>query len=125
MLWSLSEPDRLLPSHRKAIESPNNEIWVSSITLWETIIKSQIGKLKIPKDFALSLSAQGFRTLPFEAQHCLDILNLPPHHKDPFDRALIAQARTNRLKLISVDRAVWLYADIVEILPLTNGFDQP
>lgn len=85
----------------------NNEIFVSHVTAWEISIKYGIGKLKIPDVpeiwFPDRLRRAGFLHLPIEIQHTLRVHNLPPHHKDPFDRLLISQANVENLPIVTND----------------------
>ena len=97
------------------MESPKNDVYVSSISIWEVIIKSQIGKLTIPKKFEISIDAQGFTLLEFKSEHSFEILNLPLHHRDPFDRALLAQARAENFVLLTSDLQLTKYKDQVKI----------
>ncbi len=98
---SLSDPARL------AIENSENEIFVSHATAWELAIKVRLGTLKllIPYEdlFPGALVTNGFRSLATEYRHFLELLTLPLHHRDPFDRLLIAQAKVEGLTLVSCD----------------------
>jgi PIN domain nuclease of toxin-antitoxin system len=116
LLWWLSD-DPLLPTGaREAIASPDNQVLVSAATAWEIAIKKAAGRLDAPDDLLEALEANDFVTLPITAPHALAAGALPPHHPDPFDRMLIAQARAENLTLISVDNRFPHYD--VELLPL-------
>ena len=83
----------------------NNEIFVSYATAWEIAIKYGVGKLKIPSVpevwFPDRIGRAGFLHLPIEMRHTLRVHNLPPHHKDPFDRLLISQANVENLTIVT------------------------
>lgn len=88
-------------------DTSKNEIFVSHVTAWEIAVKYGIGKLKIPDVpeiwFPDRIRRAGFLQLPIEIQHALRVHNLPPHHKDPFDRLLISQANAENLPVVSED----------------------
>jgi PIN domain nuclease of toxin-antitoxin system len=85
------------------------------ISLWELSMKSKSGKLRIPPDFFSTINREDFRILPFEMNHALEAGNLPLHHKDPFDRALIGQAKCERFRLVTADRTLVAYKNEIEI----------
>lgn len=116
LLWSLSEPGRLSSGHKQALVSPENQVWVSSISVWEISIKTQIGKLKVPDEFLDSINEQGFRQLPFSFEHGLEVQKLPLLHRDPFDRGLMAQAKADNLTLVTADPQIRQYANFLNIL---------
>ena len=116
LLWWLSD-DPLLPlAARNAIASPESEVVVSAATAWEIAIKQAGGRLEAPDDLLDTLKANDFDTLPITAAHALIAGGLPPHHADPLDRMLIAQASVESLTLVSVDSRFPQYD--VELLPL-------
>jgi PIN domain nuclease of toxin-antitoxin system len=103
LLWWLSD-DPLLPSAaRGAISSPGNEVMVSAAAIWEIAIKKAIGRLDAPDDLLEVLTTSDFETLEITASHALLAGGLAPHHSDPFDRMMIAQARAENLTLVSID----------------------
>ncbi len=111
-IWWDSSPHLLSMTARAALEDPTNEVRVSTISLWEIAIKAQLGKLTLhrPLDEIVSDQiSQGLRTLVFDTSHALRILQLPHHHKDPFDRALIAQAMVENATLVTRDSAIAAY----------------
>jgi PIN domain nuclease of toxin-antitoxin system len=117
LLWWLSD-DPLLPrAAREAIALPDSEVLVSAATVWEIAIKRAAGRLEAPDDLLEAIGANDFETLPITAIHAVVAGGLPPHHSDPFDRMLIAQARTETLTLVSVDGRFPQYD--VELLPLS------
>ena len=92
---------------RAAIEGEGNECWVSHATAWEVAIKASLNKLKLQVSyedlFPGIVAANGWRVLPPDFRHYRELIGLPPHHRDPFDRLLIAQARVERLDLVTCD----------------------
>jgi PIN domain nuclease of toxin-antitoxin system len=92
---------------RAAIEDLGNEKYVSHVTAWEVAIKASLGKLKLDVSyddlFPGALLTNGFLSLPPEFPHYRELLTLPFHHRDPLDRLLVAQARVERLTLVSRD----------------------
>jgi len=116
LVWSLSDPGRLAPICREALESPRNQIWVSSISVWEIFVKAKIGKLRVPQGLVEAIVSQGMQCLPFTAEHATEVAKLPLHHHDPFDRALLAQASKEKLRFVTTDGALRQYAKHVDLL---------
>ena len=106
LLWWLSDADELGPVARKLLSSADNVIYVSAISIWEISIKKALGKLKAPDDFAAILEAEGFEPLPVDVFHAEQAGALPPHHRDPFDRMLVAQAQAEGLSIVSCDQHI-------------------
>ena len=113
VLWWWSRPSRLRPEVRKAI-STADLVLVSAASAWEVVVKQSLGKLTLPIAFAEMVDEAGFNELPVRFQHAAALLSLPNHHRDPFDRMLIAQASTDRTVIVTHDRAFEPYD--VEIL---------
>ncbi|WP_433686922.1 type II toxin-antitoxin system VapC family toxin [Micromonospora carbonacea] len=90
------------------------DIFLSPVTLWEITVKQSAGKLVGPPDLAERVREMGFRELPVTHAHAIAAGRLPPHHRDPFDRMLVAQAITERLTLATRDASIALYD--VEVL---------
>ena len=109
LLWWLDDSPLLPSHHRLAIENKDNLCIISSASIWEISIKSTIGKLDIPDNYLNLLKKQGFKELPVSWQHAETVRNLPMHHKDPFDRILIAQAMVEGLTFLSVDKIIRHY----------------
>ncbi len=108
LLWFYLEPQRIKKkAHDFLQDTFSNEIYVSHATAWEISIKYGLGKLKIPDVpeiwFPDRIRRAGFLPLPIELQHALRVHNLPPIHKDPFDRLLISQANAENLTIITED----------------------
>ena len=108
-LWFLLTPDRLAESARDALSDRRNRLWLSVASEWEVVIKFGLGRLvlpELPSVFLPSrLAATDCGALPVEQRHILHLENLPMHHRDPFDRILIAQALTDDLVIVTGDPA--------------------
>lgn len=102
-LWMLSCPDRLNQKRRYELESPANEVFLSAISIAELMIKRSIGKIDFEFDPLDMAQKMGLEILSFSGTEAMVLGELPFHHKDPFDRMLIAQALINRLSLMSDD----------------------
>ena len=85
------------------------DVFLSPVSLWEITIKQQAGKLSGPPDLAERVRDMGFRELPVTHDHAITAGRLPPHHRDPFDRMLVAQAITENLTLATRDASIPLY----------------
>jgi PIN domain nuclease of toxin-antitoxin system len=115
LLWALGEPSALSSTAREALSDPANVVVVSSASLWECAIKMSLGKLDLPEDFFDSIPELGYEVLPVRIPHLNVYRTLPMHHRDPFDRMLVAQAKAEALTLISRDTVTAKYD--IEILP--------
>ena len=93
LLWSLTEPQRLSALVRRALEDARNEVFVSPVSVWEIAIKRALGKLKAPDILETDVMEQGFTPLSLTFFHAEQAGKLPQHHRDPFDRMLVAQAQ--------------------------------
>jgi PIN domain nuclease of toxin-antitoxin system len=109
LLWALGNPGQLPESVCKAIRSPENMIFASIAALWEIAIKVSIGKLKVPAGFLPGVQKAGYQVLPISVEHVQEYSKLPLHHRDPFDRIFVAQARIDDLTLITCDQALKSY----------------
>ena len=108
VVWYLDGNQRLLPKHRHRIVDSSNEILVSTASLWELAIKMSLGKLNTShtlSDVLRSLHSQEIDILPIMPGHTLQVTTLPFHHRDPFDRMIIAQALVERLPVVTYDPA--------------------
>ncbi len=94
---------------RDIIAAPENIIFVSAVSLWEIWLKQSLGKIALPPDFAGRLAEEQFESLPLTAAHTRGVAALPWHHRDPFDRMLLAQARAERLVFLTADLALTAY----------------
>ncbi len=117
-LWWFAEPERLQPEIITQIADETNELWFSVASVWEIGIKVGLGKLPLPEPLDLYLPSRmrelGARSLEIRADHAIQSARLPLHHRDPFDRILIAQAQVEGMTMVSADRLFDLYD--VEIL---------
>ena len=109
LLWALSEPERLSEVHSALLLDFANQVYVSSINIVEIAIKSSIGKLKIEFDILTAVEESGFEFLDFTEKDAILLKDLPFHHKDPFDRMLIAQSLRTRFSLITDDPQIRKY----------------
>lgn len=112
-LWWRAEPRRLKEAARTAIASAD-VVFVSAASAWEAAIKVSLGRLELPASFAEGVIDSGFERLPVSFAHAEAVGGLPHHHRDPFDRLLIAQAQVEGLTFVTHDRQVEGYE--VEIL---------
>jgi PIN domain nuclease of toxin-antitoxin system len=112
-LWSLASPERLGEEARALLADGGHEVYLSAASSWEIAIKAALGKLVLPEPpeqyVPRRMAAQGLRALPIEHAHALRVYALPQHHRDPFDRLLVAQAQLESLTLMTSDRAMAAY----------------
>jgi len=108
-LWALYEPERVSVDLRSHIENPDHTVYFSAISVWEFMIKRQIGKLPLQGDPVFQSLTHGFTELSFDSRHAASTASLPMHHRDPFDRAIIAQAKAERLTLCTSDAKLRAY----------------
>jgi PIN domain nuclease of toxin-antitoxin system len=113
LLWWLTDNPRLHDAARDVIANPSNVVYVSAASAWEIAIKVGLGRLAAPLDVAAwlpaSLRENRFTPLPINIEHAAAVEALPPHHADPFDRLLIAQARAEDLWLMTASPVVQRY----------------
>ncbi|TPJ75702.1 type II toxin-antitoxin system VapC family toxin [Mesorhizobium sp. B2-6-2] len=102
ILWSISD-DRRLSEHHRAILASEAVVFASAASVWEIAIKRSIGKLQAPDDLPALLPRMRFQPLAVTLQHAHAVGDLPPHHGDPFDRLLIAQAQMEKLAILTSD----------------------
>jgi len=109
-LWAIDNHPNLSLKAREAIIDGSNVVFISAATAWEITIKKAIGKLKLPEGSYLEeLTLHRFTPLDITTEHALAVEHLPPHHKDPFDRMLIAQAQVEKLTLVTRDEKIKAY----------------
>ena len=106
ILWWLDNNNKLPEKYFEAISDSNNICFISSATIWEVSIKCALGKLEIPDNFTDILEQEGFNELQISWNHAAMVRQLPFHHKDPFDRLIIAQAIIEDLTLLTVDKVI-------------------
>lgn len=112
LLWAAAEPKKLPASARRLIESPRNQPLFSAASLWEIAIKNQLGRKDFriePRTLRRGLLDNGYAELPVTGEHAVATDTLPPLHKDPFDRLLIAQAQVEGVLLLTADEQVAQY----------------
>lgn len=109
LLWWRSDPKRLQPLAHEAIAGGEHEIWLSYASVWEIVIKKALGKLNAPDNLLELCASDGFHLLPIELPHIAALQTLPPIHRDPFDRMLVAQARVEALILVTNDANMMRY----------------
>jgi PIN domain nuclease of toxin-antitoxin system len=115
-LWWFAQPERLNEEAIAQIADETNELWFSVASIWEMGIKVAIGKLPLPEPIDTYISSRmiqlDVRSLEITAPHALRAAALPLHHRDPFDRMLIAQAQIEEMTLVSADSMFKQYSDI-------------
>lgn len=119
LLWALAEPKKLSREMRAHLEDAETEVLFSAASIWEIAIKSQIGRVSFtarPLEIAEAAKASGFSELPVRAAAAALVAQLPMHHRDPFDRLLIAQAMAEPARFCTSDRALAPYANLVSFL---------
>lgn len=110
-LWFVQGDDALPPGFLAAIRSPSNTVFLSVASAWEVQIKTATGKLQLqtPLDVFLEAASERFDVLDISMRHIQSLRQLPTHHRDPFDRMLVAQAHADGLTLMTVDPIVKTY----------------
>jgi PIN domain nuclease of toxin-antitoxin system len=108
-LWWDSDSPRLGPRAREILSDPTQAIYVSAVSVWEISIKASLGKLAYSGSPTEAISQNQFRSLSIVSRDAEAVIGLPPIHKDPFDRLLIAQARRRGLTLITSDHEIVRY----------------
>ena len=112
LLWAAGEPERLSTQARKLINNPGNELLFSAASLWEVAIKRGLGRPDFKVDARLlrrGLLDNGYNELPIVSDHVVATESLPPIHRDPFDRVLVAQATVEGITLLTTDSVVSQY----------------
>ena len=112
-LWLLKSPKQLSQQQVKIFENPQYQFYLSAISITELMIKSSIGKLALNFDPIQAAIDSGLKILPYHAIDAVALADLPFHHKDPFDRMLIAQAKAQNMRVMSSDRVFGLYGDVI------------
>ena len=107
-LWWIAAPEKLSQSSRRRIADKRNSVYLSAASSWEIAIKYSIGKLPLPEPpmefIPKRLARDAITALPIEITHTLYVADLPPHHKDPFDRILISQSIKEDIPIMTVDK---------------------
>jgi PIN domain nuclease of toxin-antitoxin system len=119
LIWALDEYDRLPGDIRDLLQDPANEVVFSVVSIWEIAIKARLGKTSFavrPDEIASSALATGFVELPLRWQAAAAVADLPMHHRDPFDRAIVAQAISEPVHLYTADRKLIPYSPLVRAI---------
>jgi PIN domain nuclease of toxin-antitoxin system len=118
-LWLRTRPERVGDAALRLVEDPDTEMHLSAASAWEIAIKYSLGKLPLPDPpaeyVAQRMSTSGVLALAIDHAHAVRVATLPLHHRDPFDRLLIAQAQVERMPLLTADPAFAAYD--VEVVP--------
>ena len=112
LLWAAGQPDRLSAAARTLLDNPRNELVFSAASLWEIAIKKTLGRPDFvvePRLLRRGLLDNGYTELPVTSQHAVSIDGLPPLHKDPFDRLLLAQALSEGITFVTGDAQLARY----------------
>lgn len=115
-LWAIADSPKLSQAARALILSPRATVWISVASIWEIAIKRALGRGDMPVSGVEAVryfEQSGYRFLPIETEHALAVEELPTHHADPFDRLLVAQARTEPMRLLTHDEMLAPYGDMV------------
>lgn len=119
LLWAAGQPDCLSQTARELIEAEGSELIFSSASLWEIVIKRGLGREDFKVDARLlrrGLLDNGYIELPIASEHVVAIDTLPPLHKDPFDRILLAQALVEGIMLLTADKVIASYPAPVRVV---------
>jgi PIN domain nuclease of toxin-antitoxin system len=112
-LWWINNDQRLSERVREIIGDGSNSLFLSAASGWEMAIKAQLGKLQLPVSLdqfiAEQLARNAIEALPIQMRHALHIATLPPHHRDPFDRMLVAQSRLEDVPIVTADAQIARY----------------
>ena len=117
LLWAAGQPERLSKQARRLLSDPGNELLFSAASLWEIAIKRNLGRADFkvePRLLRRGLLDNGYRELAITSAHVLELDALPAHHKDPFDRILVAQALSEGITLLTVDPIVAKYTGSIQ-----------
>lgn len=115
VLWALNDPGRLSTHTRMAIEAEENDVFVSVVSPWEMAIKRSHRRSNPSEDLELEIDRRRFALLPVFLRHTQAIESMPHHHRDPFDRMLVAQAVVDGLTIVTADRKLTKYQ--VSLMP--------
>jgi PIN domain nuclease of toxin-antitoxin system len=116
-LWFVIQSPRLSKSIYRQIET-TPVVYISAASLWEIVIKIQLNKLAAdPNELAAKIADSGFQELPVSVLHTLALERLPLHHRDPFDRILVAQAQVEHLRMLTCDASLKPYGPVCQMLP--------
>lgn len=108
-IWWMENDKKLSKEIISILSEPNDQVFLSVVSVWEIIIKQAKKRLKVPDDIEGGIHDSGFKLIPITLRHVLAVKKLPFYHKDPFDRMLIAQAKAENLNLITTDQKIKKY----------------
>ena len=111
-LWAIKQPERLSKRITSLLQAGQSQLLLSAASLWEIAIKARAGKLNVPGEpefFARHMDTLGLEPLAVQTWHVNRIFTLPDHHKDPFDRLLVAQAQVEGLTILTADPVIGRY----------------
>ena len=108
-LWWLADDDRISDQVARYLTDDTNQVLLSAVVVWEVAIKRSLGKLDAPAGLVPTLLGAGAQPLPVTLDHAAAVETLPWHHRDPFDRLLVAQADTDGLTIVSQDELLVPY----------------
>ena len=112
LLWWLEDSAKIKKQVKKILENPDNQIFVSSVSVWEVVIKCSLKKLKAPDNLLEMIKLNDFDELPVRFKHVKYLEKISNHHNDPFDRLLIAQCLSENLTLITEDSLIKKYKEL-------------
>ncbi|MBT9540137.1 type II toxin-antitoxin system VapC family toxin [Thiobacillus sp.] len=118
LLWAAGSPERLPLAARPLLEAPENQLLFSAASLWEIAIKRGLGRADFqvdPRVLRRGLLDNGYVELPITSEHTVSIDSLPPLHKDPFDRILVAQATVEGIILLTADALIAQYPGPIQV----------
>ena len=114
LLWWLMDDRRLPKDAEQIIKDPDNAIFVSAASIWEVAIKAALGQIEAdPLAIQSAIEPSGFTELPITGKHAAQVAKLPSHHRDPFDRMLVAQSLAEPMRLLTGDAMLAKYGDMV------------
>lgn len=117
LLWLLAQPDRVPRRERERLRQGGGQVFYSVASLWEIAIKRGLGRLSFDPDTVFEHAERsGFQRLAIEPAHIAEVARLPWHHRDPFDRLLVAQSIAEPMKLLTVDSQLPAYGPTIELL---------
>lgn len=119
LLWAAGQPERLTESIHDVLQNRQHELYFSSISIWEIVIKRALGRddfVVDPRLLRYGLINNGYVELSMTSEHALTLATLPGIHKDPFDRMLVAQTMTESMRLITADAVLGQYSDWVMLM---------
>ena len=112
ILWAARQPDRLSPRVRSLLLDPHEELVLSVVSAWEIALKPELGIADAARWLRQARRNLQARILPVRLEHIAALQQLPPRHRDPFDRLLLAQAAAGQLALVTADETIWKYSEV-------------